>query len=74
MEEWGALPGDEVLVLMGHGTSHYANAVYAALDYKFKDMGYSNVFLGTVEAYPTMASLLRQIKEYGPQKYIWPPS
>ena len=68
MEEWGALPGDEVLVLMGHGTTHYANAVYAALDYKFKDMGYSNVFLGTVEAYPTMASLLRQIKEYGPQK------
>lgn len=68
MEEWGALPGDEVLVLMGHGTTHYANAVYAALDYKFKDMGYSNVFLGTVEAYPTMASLLRQIKEYGPKK------
>ena len=68
MEVWGSLPDDEVLVLMGHGTTHYANAVYAALDYKFKDMGYRNVFLGTVEAYPTMASLLRQIKEYQPKK------
>ena len=29
------------LVLMGHGTEHYANTVYAALDYRFKDMGYT---------------------------------
>ena len=42
-------PGKEnALVLMGHGTSHYANSVYAALDYRFKDMGYDNIFLGTV--------------------------
>lgn len=68
METWKDLPKDEVLVLMGHGTTHYANAIYAALDYTFKDMGYENVFLGTVEAYPTMMSLLRQVKEYKPKK------
>lgn len=68
MESWKSLPSDEVLVLMGHGTTHYANAVYAALDYTFKDLGYKNVFLGTVEAYPSMMSLLRQIKEYNPSK------
>ena len=31
---------ETALVLMGHGTEHYANAVYAALDYRFKDMGH----------------------------------
>lgn len=67
MDEW-TLSKDEVLVFMGHGTTHYANAIYAALDYTFKDMGYSNVFLGTVEAYPSMQSLLRQVHSYQPKK------
>lgn len=62
------LPEDEVLVFMGHGTTHYANSVYAALDYTFKDMGYKNVFLGTVEAYPSMESLMKQVKIYQPKK------
>lgn len=68
MEEWRFLPEDEVLVLMGHGTTHYANSVYAALDDTFKDMGYRNVFLGTVEAYPSMESLLRQVITFQPKK------
>ena len=29
---------ETALVLMGHGTEHYAIAVYAAIDYIFKDM------------------------------------
>ena len=57
-EEFSDLKKDEVLVLMGHGTTHYANAIYAALDYTFKDLGHPNIFLGTVEAYPSMETLL----------------
>ena len=64
---------DEALVLMGHGTTHYANAIYAALDYTFKDMGYSRVFLGTVEAYPSMESLKKQIRALGPKCLILAP-
>lgn len=64
---------DEALVWMGHGTTHYANTVYAAMDYMFKDLGYKNVFLGTVEAYPAMESLLRQVKEYRPRRVILAP-
>lgn len=67
MDEWN-LPEDEVLVFMGHGTTHYANAIYAALDYTFKDLGFTNVFLGTVEAYPSLQSLIRQVHEYHPKK------
>lgn len=66
--EWRALPSDEVLVLMGHGTTHYANSVYAALDYTLKDRGYENIFLGTVEAYPAMDSIMKLVKKYNPSK------
>lgn len=71
--EFKDLATDEVLVLMGHGTTHYANAIYAALDYTFKDKGYSNIFLGTVEAYPTMESLLKMVHAYKPKKVVLAP-
>lgn len=71
--EFSDLKKEEVLVLMGHGTTHYANAIYAALDYTFKDMGYSNIFLGTVEAYPSMESLMKMVKAYEPSKVILAP-
>lgn len=72
-KEFSYLKEDEVLVLMGHGTTHYANSIYAALDYTFKDKGYKNIFLGTVEAYPTMESLLKMINEFKPSKIILAP-
>ena len=66
--EFGHIPSDEAVVLMGHGTSHYANTTYAALDYTMKDMGYSNFFLGTVEAYPSMETLLKMLQKFQPAK------
>ena len=72
-EEFSDLQEDEVLVLMGHGTTHYANAIYAALDYTFKDQGFKNIFLGTVEAYPSMETLMKMVKEYNPKKVILAP-
>ena len=63
----------EALVLMGHGTTHFANSIYAALDYQFKDMGYSNIFLGTVEAYPSLVSLMKQVHAYNPEKVVLAP-
>lgn len=71
--EFKDLTKEDVLVLMGHGTTHYANAIYAALDYTFKDKGYSNIFLGTVEAYPTMESLLKMVHVYQPRKVVLAP-
>lgn len=71
--EFSHLQKDEALVLMGHGTTHYSNSIYAALDYTFKDKGYANIFLGTVEAYPTMESLLKMVKAYHPRKVYLAP-
>lgn len=72
VEEIGAeLPqaqSGEIFALMGHGTEHYANATYAALDYAFKDAGRDDVFVGTVEGYPDLDAVLRRAKESGAAK------
>nr|WP_275443284.1 sirohydrochlorin cobaltochelatase [Petralouisia muris] len=61
IREFSQLPREEALVYMGHGTTHHANSVYAALDYMLKDMGCLNFFMGTVEAYPDLDALIRQV-------------
>lgn len=68
MEQFPDLGERDALVLMGHGTEHPINAVYAALDYQFKDMGYPNVFVGTVEAYPDVETVLKQVRAFGPER------
>mgnify|MGYP001474764589 CR=1 FL=1 len=67
-EEYKALGPDHALVLMGHGTAHYANSMYAALDYQFKDHGCPNIFVGTVEAYPYMDTLMKLIRQSAPRR------
>ncbi len=70
MDQFSDLDDNEALVLMGHGTEHHVNTVYASLDYQFKDMGYSNVFVGTVEAYPDIFAVAKQVRLYNPQKIM----
>lgn len=72
-DEFQGMDQETALVLMGHGTEHYANSVYAALDYRFKDMGHKNIFLGTVEAYPALDSLLRAADSFQPKKIVLAP-
>lgn len=64
---------DTALVLMGHGTEHFADSAYAALDYRFKAMGYPNVFVGTVEGYPLLEHVLAGIRAGGYRKALLAP-
>jgi sirohydrochlorin cobaltochelatase len=73
MKQLPQLKETDALVLMGHGTEHYVDAAYAALDYRFKALGYSNVFVGTVEGYPDIETVLEQVKCFGPEKVILMP-
>jgi sirohydrochlorin cobaltochelatase len=73
MEQFPDLGKRDALVLMGHGTGHRINAAYAALDYRFKDMGYGNVFVGTVEAYPDIETVARHVEAFRPEKVILMP-
>lgn len=67
------LKADEALICMGHGSDHYTNASYPALDYMFKSNGFSNIFLGTVEGYPTIDNVVSELKSFRPKKsYLIP--
>ncbi|MGI6257423.1 MAG: sirohydrochlorin cobaltochelatase [Anaerovoracaceae bacterium] len=63
-------PEGEALVLMGHGTGHFSDAAYAALEYRFHALGYGNVFVGTVEGYPDFETMFRRIEAYAPGKVV----
>ncbi|WP_167957192.1 sirohydrochlorin cobaltochelatase [Anaerosporobacter faecicola] len=53
----------EAILLMGHGTSHHANAVYPAIDYTFRAEGYSQVYMATVKGYPTLEDAIGRMKQ-----------
>ena len=53
----------KAIVLMGHGTHHGGNSAYRTLDFTFKDEGYDNVFVGTVEGLPTFKTVLKNLKK-----------
>ena len=57
------LQDNEAVVLMGHGTTHYANAAYPALDYVLKEQGHDNYYVGTVESYPNLDTILPHLEE-----------
>jgi len=61
---------DTAIVFMGHGTHHYANATYSQLELMMHDEGYENVFIGTVEGYPTLDNVLEKVTALGAKKVI----
>jgi sirohydrochlorin cobaltochelatase len=65
-------PGDLVLC-MGHGSEkHPADAIYAAMNYVFEQLDV-NVFVATVDGYPSIQDLLSKIVERKPRKvYLVP--
>ena len=63
MEAFAGADEGEALVLMGHGTGHYANAAYLQLEYMLHDMGWRRAFLGTVEGYPGLGEVRRRLAE-----------
>ncbi len=53
---------NEAVVLMGHGTHHPANAFYAALMFQVQ-LQDPNVYIGTVEGYPSLDTILALLKK-----------
>ncbi|MCM1218406.1 MAG: sirohydrochlorin cobaltochelatase [Muribaculaceae bacterium] len=51
------------VVLIGHGTSTPANAIYSQMDYIFTSIGNPSFHVATVEGYPTMETTVRRLKE-----------
>ncbi|HJA67584.1 sirohydrochlorin cobaltochelatase [Lachnoclostridium sp. An169] len=63
----------EVLVLMGHGTEHHANAAYPMLEYTFHALGYTQVLVGTVESFPELKNVMTKLEISGKKKVLLMP-
>lgn len=55
----------EALLLMGHGTAHFSNCLYPAMDYVFKSRNNRHAFVATVEGYPEIDETLDIIAAQG---------
>ena len=63
-------------VFMGHGTSHTANISYSQMQAQMNDLGYDNVFIGTVEGEPentACEAVIEKLKDAGYKKVILRP-
>lgn len=63
-------------VFMGHGTSHPAKVTYSQMQAQVADLGYANVFIGTVEGEPEDTSceaVIEKVRNAGYKKVILRP-
>ncbi len=65
-------PGTAI-VFMGHGTEHEANAVYADMQDRLTDAGYTDYFVGTVEGTPTLDDVMSAVKAGGYTRVVLEP-
>lgn len=75
LKEFNEIARDDstALVLMGHGTDHPANATYPALDYRLKAEGCRNFFIGTVEGYPDLQTVMKEVASIHAKKVVLAP-
>ena len=63
-------------VFMGHGTSHTAKVTYSQMQTQMEQLGYKNVFIGTVEGEPEETSceaVIEKVKAAGYTKVVLRP-
>lgn len=62
--------GETAICFMGHGTEADSNGVYAKLQKKLTEEGYENYYIGTVEAEPSLDTIVKALKENGKYKKV----
>ncbi|MEA3424348.1 MAG: sirohydrochlorin cobaltochelatase [Bacillota bacterium] len=65
------LKDDEGIVLMGHGTEHFANAAYSLLQRRM-DEKRNDVYIATVEGYPELEDITSELKSKYEKLYLIP--
>lgn len=62
--------GETAIVLMGHGTEAASNEVYEKMQAVLRGNGFTNYFIGTVEADPTLEDIAAALKRSGPYRRV----
>ena len=56
---------EDAILIMAHGTPHPANAYYAVMQDRLDEMGLKNVFIYSVEGWPSLADIIPKLKAQG---------
>ncbi|MCI9391515.1 MAG: sirohydrochlorin cobaltochelatase [Oscillospiraceae bacterium] len=65
--------GKTAICFMGHGTEAESNAIYAKMQTVMSDAGYANYFIGTVEAEPSLDTVLELVNAGGYERVVLQP-
>ena len=68
----GLMPATNV-VLVGHGSDSPANAMYSQVDYVAQNEGHPQWHVGTIEGYPTVATVAARLKAQKAQNVVLVP-
>ena len=55
----------DAILIMAHGTPQVSNAYYSVIQAKIDELGYKNVFVYTVEGWPSLETVLPKLKQNG---------
>lgn len=56
---------EDALLIMAHGTPQVSNAYYSVIQAKIDEMGYKNIFVYTVEGWPSLETVMPKLKKNG---------
>lgn len=68
MSQYDNADKNDAFCFVGHGSHHYTNAIYCALDYCLKDLGYDRSHIATFNAYPMIDKVIEHLKKQSPNK------
>ena len=55
----------DAILIMAHGTPNISNAYYSVIQAKLDKMGYKNVYVYTVEGWPSLETVMPKLKKNG---------
>lgn len=53
---------DDAILIMAHGTPHPSNAYYSVMQSRLKEMGMNNVYIYSVEGWPSLQDVIKELK------------
>ena len=65
--------GETAICFMGHGTEAEANSVYTKMQDMLTDAGYTNYYVGTVEAAPSLEDVVAKVQTGNYKKVVLQP-
>lgn len=67
------IPKNKAIVFMGHGTSHIDSDYYVSLENALKDKGKDSVYIATFESYPTLNTVIKNLKKDNVKELVLAP-